>query len=598
MASTIFVSYRRDDAAHVTGRMADALASRVGRENVFVDVDSVAPGEDFVRKIESTIQASDIFLAVIGASWLNAATPQGQRRIDLPGDFIRLEVKSALAAGIRIIPVLVDGADMPRADELPEDIRQLVRHNAVLINHTTFSRDMQALAEELRLPGPPPRGKRSGPFNPLYLAGAALMVLAILAIAVWSKGTAASAGLPGLSTSIALGEDPNRAVDRKLTRGWFKAERAADGKLSIRTQLPYRDRLMEERRIDGLSFLDGSPLYTPMPRLDVMITNSTDAPISITEIQFEIIRADPDLSALPVMRENRVDLHRIRMINDGWGGWGSPRLMISAWGLPENDYGKSQRLWRGVIESTEPCASPTNLKAVAPFSIVGATDDEDVVFDLSGHVPTDFGNVLFMCAIGELTYKDGDATKTVAFNTRVSNRLPDANVAPRALMRYDLYLDPDREGYTAVVPMQREVGPRATEALSLQIVTDKASNFTIRQAVRLSSGDTIPGETFELGIFLARNFRMGYILAEERYLALPQSEIAAFVDAQLISSVRYDPQGRAAALVELRDRVETEACEGMARRSYSILSQRKDIFAKEVRIAGPDGAWLCGFEAG
>ena len=94
----IFVSYRRDDAAHVTGRIADALAARVGRENVFVDVDSVAPGEDFVRKIETTIRGSDIFLAVIGANWLSASTAQGQRRIDLPGDFIRLEVGTALAA--------------------------------------------------------------------------------------------------------------------------------------------------------------------------------------------------------------------------------------------------------------------------------------------------------------------------------------------------------------------------------------------------------------------------------------------------------------------------------------------------------------------
>src|SRR5262245_34247744 len=96
----VFISYRREDASGHAGRLADGLMSLLGREQVFVDVDSVDPGQDFVAAIRDSVNRSDVLLVVIGRSWLKASTEKGVRRLDDPGDFVRLEIESALRGGI------------------------------------------------------------------------------------------------------------------------------------------------------------------------------------------------------------------------------------------------------------------------------------------------------------------------------------------------------------------------------------------------------------------------------------------------------------------------------------------------------------------
>ena len=579
----IFVSYRRDDAAHVTGRIADALAARVGRENVFVDVDSVAPGEDFVRKIETTIRGSDIFLAVIGANWLSASTGQGQRRIDLPGDFIRLEVGTALAAGVRVIPVLVDGASMPRAEDLPEDIRQLVRHNAVFINHTTFARDMRELIDQLKLPG---SARRRAGINPLAMPiGAGAIVLSMLALAAWPKGASTPTGI---SSSVSLAEQDAIGA-RWITQTEFKAERGAGGRLSIRADMPYRDRVRDEKRIEGLEFLGSSPLSAPMPVLTVHVTNASAAPVIVSEIQFEVIEAVPDKTPLPVLRESQVDYRRLHMMNEGWGDLDAPRLAISAWGLPESDFDRARKVWRGDISVSEPCAEPSRRIDIAPISIDATFVADTAVFDLEGKMPAGFDDAKFVCAIGELSYVHGGKTETLALRTRISNQRPLSIAASPIIETYDLYLDPDREGYAAVLPFMAEIAAGATIALPVRIYTDKSSDFRLRQSVRTVAGEVVPGEDMNLQIFVTRNSAVGWAPEQLRLMVVPPSAVAAVDKDGVVESVTIDPLGEAAVQVVLKRDLAPGACEKLLNETVPGILAKVGVPDSPVEVSGPSG---------
>jgi hypothetical protein len=124
----------------------------LGRERVFVDVDSIDPGEDFVAAIWNAVSQCDVVLVVIGRSWLMASTEDGVRRLDLADDFVRLEVESAFRCGIRVVPLLVQGASMPSEPELPDSLRPLSRRNAVTLHDTQWSRDLDHLVRKLCTP--------------------------------------------------------------------------------------------------------------------------------------------------------------------------------------------------------------------------------------------------------------------------------------------------------------------------------------------------------------------------------------------------------------------------------------------------------------
>jgi len=127
----IFISYRRDDAAGEAGRLFDDLTAKFGPELVFMDVAGIQPGRDFRKVIDENVASCGVLLAVIGRDWLQAKDESGQRRLDDPSDFVRLETASALSRNVVVIPVLVRGAAMPRAEQLPEDMRELAFRNGV-----------------------------------------------------------------------------------------------------------------------------------------------------------------------------------------------------------------------------------------------------------------------------------------------------------------------------------------------------------------------------------------------------------------------------------------------------------------------------------
>lgn len=145
--SRIFINYRRQDSEGYVGRLYDHLVQHFGRDQLFMDVDDIKPGADFVSELEKAVTACDVVLSVIGPHWLNAADDSGLRRLDLWNDFVRIEIATALSQNKVVIPVLVGKARMPAPSDLPEDISMLSRRNAFELSHARFAGDVQKLVE-------------------------------------------------------------------------------------------------------------------------------------------------------------------------------------------------------------------------------------------------------------------------------------------------------------------------------------------------------------------------------------------------------------------------------------------------------------------
>jgi len=175
--TTIFISYRRDDAAAYAGRLYDGLRDRYGKHHVFMDVDRIQPGENFATVIERSVQNADVVLAVIGEAWLAAANESHHRRLDDPEDFVRLEIKAALESGRRLIPVLVGGASMPAEHALPLPLRQLAGVQAVTVSNERWDYDTERLTRSIDDGGKPAaRGKWFWGLGAFVLAAVALVL--------------------------------------------------------------------------------------------------------------------------------------------------------------------------------------------------------------------------------------------------------------------------------------------------------------------------------------------------------------------------------------------------------------------------------------
>src|SRR5262245_47128216 len=147
--SKVFISYRRDDSAGYAHAIYRELLQHFSKDRLFMDVDTVEPGVDFVRVIQEAVGKCDVLVALIGKRWVGGE-PGGTSRLDNEKDYVRLEVSTALARGIRVIPVLVDGMTMPGGEILPAPLQPLTRRNAIEISNTRFNFDVERVITAVR----------------------------------------------------------------------------------------------------------------------------------------------------------------------------------------------------------------------------------------------------------------------------------------------------------------------------------------------------------------------------------------------------------------------------------------------------------------
>lgn len=215
----VFINYRREDTAGHAGRLFDRLSSRLpGR--VFMDVDTIEPGVDFADVIGQAVGKCEVLLVMIGREWLRVKDAAGSRRLNDPEDFVRLEVAAALQRNIRVIPVLVEGAAMPRPDDLPPDLARLARRNAIELSDARWAFDVDRLIQTIEgvlqetapaSPAPQPAEPSRPVQSPARkLAWIALPALALLLLAGWTAGRLLKPGTPGQSaeTAAATPETP------------------------------------------------------------------------------------------------------------------------------------------------------------------------------------------------------------------------------------------------------------------------------------------------------------------------------------------------------------------------------------------------------
>jgi hypothetical protein len=149
-ARAIFISYRRDDSEGEAGRLYDDLVRAYGDDSVFMDVAGIQPGVDFRKAIDTNVGSCGVLLAIIGPTWATIADSAGNRRLENPDDYVRLEIASALKRNIPVIPVLVHDAHMPALEMLPDDLKDLRYRNSVELTHARWNSDVTLLIGALK----------------------------------------------------------------------------------------------------------------------------------------------------------------------------------------------------------------------------------------------------------------------------------------------------------------------------------------------------------------------------------------------------------------------------------------------------------------
>ncbi len=150
MRKNIFISYRVQDTAGETGRLVDSLKQSFEEDQIFMDIDKLEPGVDFTKVISKSLESCDVMLAIIGPNWAGSKNAAGVSRINLPNDWVRLELSTALKRDIRVVPVLVDGATLPDEEELPEDLHSLLRRQTHEISNKRWRYDTEQLVAFLQ----------------------------------------------------------------------------------------------------------------------------------------------------------------------------------------------------------------------------------------------------------------------------------------------------------------------------------------------------------------------------------------------------------------------------------------------------------------
>ena len=207
------MSYRRQDSAGHAGRVYDGLAARFGDDNVFMDVNSIRPGDPFMDVLERTLSEIDLMVVVLGPRWVTIEDDAGRRRLDDPDDFIRMEVSRALERDdVRVIPVRVAGAGVPSRDELPEPLRKLADRQAIELTDEHWTSDFVRLVSAIERKTPRPRPR---PVKPVYAwVGAAAIAIVVLvgALLLFRGSDDGSSTTPTLPSSTFAAAIPSSAT--------------------------------------------------------------------------------------------------------------------------------------------------------------------------------------------------------------------------------------------------------------------------------------------------------------------------------------------------------------------------------------------------
>lgn len=287
----IFISYRREDSAGWTGRLAEHLKERFGEQSIFMDLDGITPGLDFTVALHEALASCDVLLAVIGPEWVTALDKTGNRRIDNPDDWVRIEIAAALKRNIRVIPVLVGGAEVLTQDQLPDDLDPLAHRQAYELTDRRWQFDIEQLISTF----PPSLHKPWFSSNmelwrstPVVLG----MLVFVVMVGVWAVFT--SVYVPPLPPSDAFSQRP-----------------PASGTGSIHTALPIETLITggadgTTSKIDPAAGTSTPHVDTDLAPITLRVGQEARLKDHVTSCTYKVLTAQ--------MERSRSDLSLLRMI--------------------------------------------------------------------------------------------------------------------------------------------------------------------------------------------------------------------------------------------------------------------------------------------
>jgi hypothetical protein len=205
LAKRVFISYRREDTAAVARLVYDRLWRVLGKSSVFFDVNAIGGGEDFEKRIITEISRSDAALILIGDKWLGVNASSERGRIWDSQDYVRAEVREALARSLLIIPLLVSGTRMPGAEQLPDDVKALSTKNAMSLRHESFEDDTENIIAAILGTQARERGwekqasiwrRIAWTLGGMVMAAGTVLALALAHFAIFARPLEASIGIP------------------------------------------------------------------------------------------------------------------------------------------------------------------------------------------------------------------------------------------------------------------------------------------------------------------------------------------------------------------------------------------------------------------
>lgn len=227
MPVSVFINHRHEDARALGAGLHDVLGLKLPGDDIFIDV-QIQKGDDYAEAIDRAIAGSNAVLVLIGSDWLTLRNDKGVRRLDEPKDYVRREIRTALRCNVRIIPVLFDGATMPKGSEVPADIAGFTRFQAARLSDAHWEAGVKEIIDaiEATRPSSPPRFRslRRALLNPFNLAVLGALVAAGFWIDRWLFAVAIAAYALLVGISLRWGaEEPQRsegAGTRTLRRRW------------------------------------------------------------------------------------------------------------------------------------------------------------------------------------------------------------------------------------------------------------------------------------------------------------------------------------------------------------------------------------------
>jgi uncharacterized protein YigE (DUF2233 family) len=245
------ISYRRADSQDIAGRIADHLRHRLGASQVFLDTGSIPAGADFRHTIQQALRRRGVLVAIVGPEWM-AARHGAPERINDPDDPVRMEIATAIAGGLPIIPVLVNGASMPSANDLPGDIKDFAYRNALTVDRARFfHRDADELVREIEALRP----RRSWRRIAAALVAAAAIAAAWVAVPYFGRdGAIPTVSAPASDVEVASfrtaeGRPELDFIRQKVERNFV--DLFSDNKLRVRASLTTNQSLAQAHHTLG-----------------------------------------------------------------------------------------------------------------------------------------------------------------------------------------------------------------------------------------------------------------------------------------------------------------------------------------------------------